>query len=384
MIDVPDPKMRLASVERHERDSSRQLGEVVRSHDSSGGVVVATPTSAQDTAATLRGLGLDVTADAVTPHVLAVGAGAPAWVVHTHAPAGLTDYVADLAHYPNAVAATVMSAPADFARLRADADDDPARRGQIDAMQGYTEWSGCRAQALAGYLRGDAADECGTCDNCTNPPAGRVGASDARHAVDAVVQTGERFGTKHLISVLRGERTETVEGHEHDRLATWNSGAELTRAQWDAIYRQLVAIGALSINEDGGLVATGLSESVRSGEREIRFVRQLELPEAPMPKRRGVAATKSTTPRAPRTPRAPAVKKPPSARATEEAKRGLYRWRASYAAELGVPAIRILTDPDISRLIVRRPATMDELRRIVTPSRCDAYGDAILAALSQL
>ena len=105
-----------------------------------------------------------------------------------------------------------------------------------------------------------------------------------------------------------------------------------------------------------------------------------------MPKRRGVAATRATagTATSARTPKAAAVRKPTSARAAENAKRELYRWRTAFAAEQGVPAIRVLTDPDISSLIVRRPTTMEQLRRIITPSRCDAYGDAILAALADL
>ena len=380
MTDAPDQALRLAFVERHERDSGPQIAEVVRAMPGDSGRVVATPTSVADTATTLRTAGLDVTPDAATAHVLTLGEGDPNWIVHTHADLGLHAYVGALDEIGTLSAATLIGAPTDFARLRADEQVD---RNEIDAIHGYTEWSGCRAQAIAGFLRHELVDECGICDNCVTPPAGRVGATDAAQAVEAVVQTGERFSAKHLISVLLGERTETVEGQGHDRLDVWKSGSALTRAQWDAIYRQLLAIGVLAVNADGGIVTTPLAEAVRSGEREVRFIREMQLPDAPMPKRRGVAAKKATGEPAKRRVAA-APKRSTSARAIEEAKRGLYRWRATYAAELGVPAIRILTDPDISRLIVRRPTTMDELRRIVTPSRCDAYGEAILAALEKL
>ena len=380
MTYAPDQALRLAFLERHERDSDHQIAEVVRAMPSDNGRVVATPTSVGDVATTLRTAGLDVAPDEQTAHVLTLGEGDPSWIVHTHADRGLRAYLGALDALAGLTAATLIAAPTDFARLRADEEVD---RDEIDAMQGYTEWSGCRAQAIAGFLRHEFVEECGICDNCVNPPAGRVGATDAAHAVEAVAQTGERFGAKHLISVLLGERTETVEGQGHDRLDIWKSGSALTRAQWDAIYRQLLAIGVLAVNTDGGIITTPLAEPVRSGEREVRFIRELQLPDAPMPKRRGVAAKKATGEPTKRR-AAAAPKRSTSARAIEEAKRGLYRWRATYAAELGVPAIRILTDPDISRLIVRRPATMDELRRIVTPSRCDAYGEAILAALEKL
>jgi len=380
MSDAPDQALRLAFLERHERDSGHQIVEIVRAMPGPGGRVVTTATSVADIATTLRSAGLDVATDDARPHVLAIGGGAPTWIVHTHADLGLHTYIDALDAVSALSAATLISAPTDFARLRSDEQVD---RNEIDAMQGYTEWSGCRAQAIAGFLRHELVADCGICDNCVTPPAGRVGANDAASAVEAVVQTGERFGAKHLISVLLGERTETVDGQGHDRVGAWKSGAALTRAQWDAIYRQLLAIGVLAVNEDGGIVTTTLAEAVRNGEREVRFIREMQLPEAPMPKRRGVAATKTTAEPTKRR-AAAAPKRSTSARAIEEAKRGLYRWRTTYAAELGVPAIRILTDPDISRLIVRRPTTMDELRRIVTPSRCDAYGEAILAALEKL
>lgn len=382
-----DPNLALRVSERHEREWTRHIGEIATADHAGPGIVATSPSRVDDLIATLHAVHAPVTRDAATPDRLSIGEGDATWLVHTDPPASLTAYIAALGEIPTITSATIFSAPADFVRRRHDADGDISTLAGIDAMQGYVEWRGCRHQAIAGYLGADHPGGCGHCDNCDRPPAGLMDGDDAKRAVDVVLQTGERFGVKHLVSVLRGERTPTVDGQGHDRLDAWNQGAARSRAGWDAVFRQLVAAGVLSMNSDGGVVTTPLSNAVHTGERTIRFTRHLELPDAPMPKRRGVAASKPTkstaTSDGPKK-RVSTTAKPISARATEEAKRTLYRWRTAYAAELGVPAIRILTDPDISRLIVRRPDTMDELRRVVTPSRCDAYGDAILAALADL
>lgn len=387
--------IRLDVAERVDRDLERILSAATTAHDGAAGVVVCSAPREADVTAALHGAGRHTTSsagptglDGRATVAIAVDEGAPTWIVHLDAPATIDAYVADVAErVPDGVAAALLTAPADFARARAAADRDVARLAAIDALQGYTEWSGCRRELLAGWLgRDDVPAPCGTCDNCLQPPAGLLGAEDARHAVDAVAETGERFGMKHLVSVLRGERTETVVTHRHDKLAAWKRGPQLTRAQWDAVLRQLLAAGILRYDDNGGIVRTPLAQAVQAGDRSVSFARHQELPEAPMPKRRGAPARAAGASGggSPRTTTRAGAKPSTSARAREEAKRRLYRWRTAFANELGVPAIRVLTDPDITSLVVRRPTSMEELRRLITPSRCDAYGEAILAAVADL
>ncbi len=395
VIDTPalPQTIRLDVTERVDKELEQLLTAAAAAHPGAAGVVVCSATRAGDATAVLHGAGRQTVNTDGPPGIdgratvaIAVDEGAARWIVHLDAPESLDAYIADVAtRIPDGTAATLLTAPADFARARATAERDVARLAAIDALQGYTEWSGCRRQLIAGWLGHDAVpDPCGNCDNCLQPPPGLLGAEDARHAVNAVAETGERFGMKHLVSVLRGERTETVVTHRHDKLAAWKRGPQLSRAQWDAVLRQLLAAGILRYDENGGIVHTPLAAAVQGGARSVAFARHEELPEAPMPKRRGGPA-KPAGAAGTATPRARATPKPStSARAREEAKRTLYRWRTAFAAELGVPAIRVLTDPDITSLVVRRPTSMDDLRRVITPSRCDAYGEAILAAVADL
>ena len=61
-------------------------------------------------------------------------------------------------------------------------------------------------------------------------------------AFSAMLRTGESFGAEHLIAILRGERTEKVLARGHDRLPTFGVGADGSKAEWQAIFRQLMGL----------------------------------------------------------------------------------------------------------------------------------------------
>ena len=61
-------------------------------------------------------------------------------------------------------------------------------------------------------------------------------------AFSAVLRTGESFGAEHLIAILRGEQTEKVLQRGHERLPTFGVGAARSKAEWQAIFRQLMGL----------------------------------------------------------------------------------------------------------------------------------------------
>jgi ATP-dependent DNA helicase RecQ len=79
------------------------------------------------------------------------------------------------------------------------------------------------APAISEYF-GQAYDEpnCGACDVCLDE---LVEIDDghvlAQKILSAVVRTGQRFGSSHVIDVLRGSRGETVLQRGHDQLPTF-------------------------------------------------------------------------------------------------------------------------------------------------------------------
>jgi ATP-dependent DNA helicase RecQ len=56
-------------------------------------------------------------------------------------------------------------------------------------------------------------------------------------------RTGERFGSAHLIDVLRGSRGERVLGWRHDRISTYGIGRDRSKEEWQHLARELLRGG---------------------------------------------------------------------------------------------------------------------------------------------
>src|SRR5262245_60161498 len=133
------------------------------------------------------------------------------------------------------------------------ASDDQKRvdRLRLNALVALCESPRCRRQTLLGYFGETAAAACGNCDICAGNVAVVDGTIAAQKAMSAIVRTGERFGTEHLINLLLGEETETIRNFRHNTLPTFGVGKEHSRNEWRSIFRQLYAGGILSLDITG-------------------------------------------------------------------------------------------------------------------------------------
>ena len=116
-----------------------------------------------------------------------------------------------------------------------------------------------------------AAEPCGNCDNCLNPPHTEDGTVIAQKALSAAYRTGQRFGAMHLIDVLVGRMTERVTQFGHDKLSVFGVGRELNEKQWRAVLRQLVAM-VIFAPTARHLATSKLTDSARGvlrGETEV-------------------------------------------------------------------------------------------------------------------
>lgn len=240
--------------------------------------------------------------------------------------------------------------------------------GKLDALLGYCESTQCRRQALLGWFGEAHGGACGNCDNCLEPPRSWDGTQAARKALSCVYRTGQRFGSGHVIDVLRGADTDKVRQWGHERLSTWGIGSDLDERQWRGVFRQLVAAGLLEadVEHHGALRLTAASGPVLRGERELRFRH-----EAPKPTRgrrsRGGAA-------------APVMDLDPDSQLRFDA---LREWRSNTAREQNVPAYVIFHDSTLRAIAEAAPDDLDELGRIpgIGASKLDRYGEAVLQHL---
>jgi ATP-dependent DNA helicase RecQ len=133
------------------------------------------------------------------------------------------------------------------------ASDDQKRvdRLRLNALVALCESPRCRRQTLLGYFGETVASACGNCDICAGSVAVVDGTIAAQKAMSAIVRTGERFGTEHLINLLLGEETDAIRNFRHDALQTFGVGKEHDRNEWRSIFRQLYAAGMLSLDITG-------------------------------------------------------------------------------------------------------------------------------------
>ena len=183
-----------------------------------------------------------------------------------------------------------------------------------------------------------------------------------------MLRTGESFGAEHLIAILRGERTEKVTRRGHDRLPTFGVGADRSKAEWQAIFRQLMGLDLVRPDPE------------RHG--------ALRLTEAARPVLRGEASARARAPTAVAA-RGGAARCARAARWSREEDEGLLRGAegeaaARWPAERGVPAYVIFPDRTLIEMATARPGTLDAMRGIsgVGAVKLERFGPEFLEVLT--
>ncbi|WP_428849228.1 DNA helicase RecQ [Thetidibacter halocola] len=294
------------------------------------------------------------------------------WVAHSDLPKSIEAYYQEIgrAGRDGAPAETLTLYGADDIRLRRAQIDEglapPERRaadhGRLNALLGLAEAQGCRRVALLAYF-GETAQPCGHCDLCDTPPETFDGTEAVRKALSAALRTEERFGTGHLIDILRGKATDKVKQWRHDALPTFGVGKDLSQGQWQAVFRQMMGLDLMRPDAErhGALVMTDRARPILRGEETIHL-------------RRDTLARATDR---------PAVKQlvgeddAPMLSALKAKRRAL-------AEAARVPAYVIFPDRTLIEMAETRPATLDDMARIngVGAKKLERYGAAFLEVLN--
>lgn len=268
-------------------------------------------------------------------------------------------------------------------QLIATSEGDAAHKrlqGQhLDAMLGLCETMSCRRRLILEYF-GEAAEPCGNCDTCLNPPEAFDGTVAAQKLLSTIVrlrrERNQSFGAGQLIDILLGRRTAKVDQWGHDELSTFGIGTELAEQQWRAVVRQLLAAGLLAVSTDHGTLGiTDESWPVLRGEQAVELRQDVVTRVARASRKkvdaRGVPVTRSV-----------------AATALGDADRDLFErlrtWRAEMAKAASVPAYVIFPDAVLVAIASARPSSRDELFAIsgVGAKKLDSYGDDVLVVVA--
>jgi|RhiMethySRZTD1v2_1073278.scaffolds.fasta_scaffold12021_8 ATP-dependent DNA helicase RecQ len=248
-----------------------------------------------------------------------------------------------------------------------DASDEQKRveRQRLNALVALCESPRCRRQTLLAYF-GEAAGRCGNCDLCIDGVTVIDATIEAQKAMSAILRTGERFGTEHLVSLLCGEETEGILRFGHQKLPTFGVGREHAKPQWRSIFRQLYAAGiiAMDIGRYGRWTVTDRGRAVLKGTERLNLRQDALLPAGKRRTRITVASAGEGDP---------------------ILLDALKKRRTGLAREQGVPAYVIFPDRSLMEMAQQRPTTAAAMSQIhgVGQAKLARYGDAFLDVIRQ-
>lgn len=293
------------------------------------------------------------------------------WVAHSDLPKSIESYYQEIgrAGRDGAPAETLTLFGADDIRFRRTQIDEglapPERRsadhGRLNALLGLAEAHGCRRQQLLAYF-GEEAEPCGNCDLCTTPPDLFDGTVDVMKALSAILRTDERFGSGHLIDILRGTITDRVQERGHDNLPTFGVGQEHTKPMWQAIFRQMLGLDLVRPDPErhGALRITQKAHPVLRGEAQVTLRRDT-LKAARRPAAKMLVSEED----------APLLS-------------ALKAKRRALAEAARVPAYVVFNDKTLIEMAENRPATLDDMARIggVGAKKLESYGADFLQVIA--
>lgn len=160
-----------------------------------------------------------------------------------------------------------------FIKQKENINEQKQARIQLKKVQEYAETNYCRRIIQLGYFGEKFRGNCNNCDNCLNPKEFMDWTIEAQKFLSCVARTGEKFGMKHIIDVLRGANNQKIYQYGHHLLSTYGIGKDHTTKEWQYLGRSLVYQGLVKQSNDGYNILTLNKESwqILRKKREVKI-----------------------------------------------------------------------------------------------------------------
>ncbi len=243
-------------------------------------------------------------------------------------------------------------------------------RQQLRQVIDYAESGECRRAVQLRYFGEVFAGPCGACDNCLEAKVTEDWTLEAQQLLSCIArlsQRGERYGSAHLIDILRGSESQKLIDRGHQQLSTYGIGKARSADEWRTLVRTLLHQGLVDESGEGYPVLrlAAASRAVLKGEHRVRVV--------PPPRREAAATRKARKATA-------ASGLQPQAQSLFEQLRAL---RKQLADRQNVPPYVVFNDASLREMAEQRPLTPGAFAAIsgVGSRKLEQYGEAFVAAI---
>ena len=257
--------------------------------------------------------------------------------------------------------------PKDIERLRKFQQGKPIAEQEISNQllfetQSYAESPICRRKLLLHYFGEEYNQEkCGNGDNC-NKTYRMMDATELLGLIlETIHQLNEKFRSRHIVDIIRGNETSTVISYKHNELENFGSGEDEDEAVLHAIIRQALIAGYIKkdIESYGDLKLTpdGKKFMKRPSKFEVPIEVHSDDEDADMEAGIGACAA-----------------------ADDVLFSILKDLRKKLSKRMNVPPFVIFQDASLEAMATSYPITMEELQNIpgVGVGKAKRYGDEFI------
>jgi ATP-dependent DNA helicase RecQ len=257
---------------------------------------------------------------------------------------------------------------------------------KLDAILGFCETTKCRREVLLNYFDDKYDGPCENCDNCLAPVTKQINATElSKKALICVYESSQKFNTHHMVDILTGSQSPSVNRFSHHELKSFGIGSDYDEALWFSIYRQLIALGHLRMLMDGKseLKLTKKAIEVIQGDEQVYLRADYKKTSS----KKSTSTKKKVSKKKTRKKKTPTVLAYKTHDGTDETLfENLKLFRSKLAKTKRTKSFRIFPDKTLMEMASNKPTELYQLESIfgVGPKKLKKFGKIFINAITEL